>query len=62
MRALHLLGFKPVRQSGSHLFFQHFDGRNTLVPIHGGEEMGKGLIKQILRETQISAEEFVKYL
>ena len=62
MRALRLLGFKPVRQSGSHIFFQHPDGRTTLVPRHGGEDISRGLLRQILREIEIVPKEFLKYL
>ncbi len=62
MRALRSLGFKPVRQSGSHVFFQHLDGRTTLVPRHGGEDIGRGLLRQILREIEMPPEEFLRYL
>lgn len=62
MRVLNLLGFDAVRQRGSHIFFQHSDGRTTLVPRHGGEDIGRGLLRQILREVEMSPEEFIKYL
>ena len=62
MRALRLLGFKPIRQSGSHVFFEHPDGRTTLVPRHGGEDIGRGLLRQILREIEMIPDEFLKYL
>ena len=56
------LGFRAVRQSGSHIFFQHLDNRTTLVPRHGGEDIGRGLLRQILREAEITPEEFLKLL
>ncbi len=62
MRALRLIGFKAIRQSGSHVFFQHLDGRTTLVPHHGGEDIGRGLLRQILKEIELSPEEFTRYL
>ena len=37
-KILEKLGFKLVRQKGSHAFFQHSDGRVTLVPMHKGED------------------------
>ncbi|HEX9722009.1 MAG TPA: type II toxin-antitoxin system HicA family toxin [Candidatus Paceibacterota bacterium] len=61
-KALLQMGFYPVRQKGSHVFFKHEDGRTTLVPRHGGEEIGRGLVRQILREIQLTPEEFSKYL
>ena len=62
VRVLRELGFKAIRQRGSHLFFAHPDGRTTLVLIHGSEDIGRGLLKQILREIKISSDEFIKFL
>lgn len=62
IRALKMLGFHEIRQSGAHRFFKHPDGRTTLVPIHGGADIGRGLLRQILREIKISPEEFFNYL
>ena len=62
IRVLQKLGFVAVRQKGSHLFLAHPDGRATLVVIHGGEDIGRGLLRQILREIRVSPEEFRTYL
>jgi len=56
------MGFCPVRQKGSHVFFKHEDGRTTLLSKHPGEEIGRGLFRQILREINVTPEEFSKYL
>jgi len=56
------LGFYKVRQKGAHICFKHDDGRFTLVPSHGGEDIGRGLLRQILREIEVSPREFIKYL
>lgn len=57
-RILRDLGFQMVRQRGSHTFWQHADGRTTVVPIHGGEEIGRGLLRKILRDVQVDPDEF----
>lgn len=62
IRILNKIGFKRVRQSGSHIFFQHPDGRITLVPKHGGEDIGRGLLRQILREIELTPEDFLKHV
>ena len=62
IRVLNLLGFKKIRQKGSHIFFEHIDGRTTLVPSHAGEDISKGLIRQILKEIELTPEEFSGYL
>lgn len=56
------LGFKAVRQKGSHVFYRHPDGRYTTLPHHKGKDIGKGLTRQILREIDITPEEFVQFL
>ncbi|MDD5738535.1 MAG: type II toxin-antitoxin system HicA family toxin [Candidatus Pacebacteria bacterium] len=60
--ALKKMGFYEVRQKGSHLCFQHSDGRFTLVPCHSGEDIGRGLLRQILREINVSPVEFSNFL
>jgi len=40
----------------------HRDGRATVVPSHGGEDIGRGLLRQILRDIEVSPEEFLTYL
>ena len=59
MRALEALGFRPVRQKGSHLFMEHPDGRTTVVPIHPGEDIGRGLLRKIIRDAQVDEDEFL---
>lgn len=56
------LGFEAKRQSGSHVFYRHPDGRYTTLPHHGNQDLGRSLIRQILREIEISPEEFIRLL
>lgn len=62
IRILKKLGFSEVRQRGAHVCFKHPGGRFTLVPKHGGEDIGHGLLRQILKEIRVSPEEFSKLL
>lgn len=62
VRVLRRLGFRPARQKGSHLFFEHSDGRTTVVPMHSREDIGRGLLRQILREIEVTPDEFIKFL
>jgi predicted RNA binding protein YcfA (HicA-like mRNA interferase family) len=52
-------GFIVDRQSGSHAVFIHPDGRRTTVPIHGKRDLGKGLLRQIMRDAKLSVEELM---
>jgi predicted RNA binding protein YcfA (HicA-like mRNA interferase family) len=56
IRALRKLGFEVARIKGSHHFLQHRDGRCTVVPVHRGETIGRGLLAQILRDCDLSPE------
>ena len=58
IRALKKLGFQKIRQKGSHVIMRHRDGRITIVPIHKGEDIGPGLLLEIIKDTKISKEEF----
>jgi len=54
IKALGKLGFEVVRTRGSHHFLRHADGRCTVVPVHRGETIGRGLLSQILRDCEIT--------
>jgi len=62
IKALKSLGFKKTRQKGSHVFFKHMDGRATVVPIHKGEDIGRGLLRNIIKDTRLSKEDFLKLI
>jgi predicted RNA binding protein YcfA (HicA-like mRNA interferase family) len=62
IKALKKLGFEVVRSKGSHHFLQHADGRSTVVPVHSGETIGRGLLAQIRRDCEISIEELREVL
>lgn len=62
IKVLESKGFFQTRQKGSHKFFKHKDGRTTSVPFHGGEDIGKGLLRKILNQIEISPDEFQKLL
>lgn len=57
------IGLKIIRQSGSHVFLRHEDGRTTVIPNHPGEKIDRGLLNKIIKkDIQISREEFEKLL
>ncbi len=62
IKALGRAGFQILRQRGSHVYLKHPDGRTTVVPIHKGESVGRGLMRKIMRDTDLSREEFQKLL
>lgn len=51
-------GFAPRPAKSSHVVFTHPDGRRTVVPSHN-RPLRKGTLKAILRQAEISLEEFL---
>jgi predicted RNA binding protein YcfA (HicA-like mRNA interferase family) len=61
-RVLFHLGFQAVRQKGSHVFYRHADGRTTTVPHHAARDLSRPLTRSILRDIEISPEQFCELL
>lgn len=62
IKILQRLGFQIERQRGSHIYFSHPDGRATVVPLHKGEDIGRGLLRKILRDIKMEPQDFAKIL
>ena len=60
VRALRRIGFDVVRTRGSHVFLKHPDGGVTTVPVHSRETLGPGLLRSILRDVELSVEDFMR--
>ena len=62
IKLLNKIGFEVVRQRGSHVILKHLDGRVTVIPVHSGEDIGRGLLSKIIKDTRITREQFLKLL
>jgi predicted RNA binding protein YcfA (HicA-like mRNA interferase family) len=62
LSALSKAGFVEIRQKGSHVRLQHPDGRVATVPVHPGQDIGRGLLSKILRDAELSRDEFIELL
>jgi predicted RNA binding protein YcfA (HicA-like mRNA interferase family) len=58
----HVARFVEVRQRGAHRQFRHPDGRATTVPDHGGRDLSPILLRQIIKDIKMTAEEFIRCL
>jgi len=59
VRVLKKAGFVEKRQKGSHLtMWRESDKRRVTVPIHPGREVLIGTLRSILRDADISADNF----
>jgi predicted RNA binding protein YcfA (HicA-like mRNA interferase family) len=61
-KALSRLGFSAIRQRGSHVFYRHPDGRVTIVPNHPGRDLSRPLVREILREIELTPDRFLEIL
>jgi len=62
IKALEKIGFQQIRQKGSHLFMRHPDGRTTIITVHHGEKIGKGMIRKIINDAKITRDEWLNLI
>ncbi|MCX6785463.1 MAG: type II toxin-antitoxin system HicA family toxin [Candidatus Komeilibacteria bacterium] len=59
IKLLLTLGFKNIRTKGSHHFFFNLKtGETTTIPIHGNENLSIGLIKEIMKDINLSLSDY----
>lgn len=51
------LGFERLKQKGGHAIYKAGDGRLTSLPLQRGRNLAFPLVKEILKEIQISEEQ-----
>ncbi len=57
------LGFKEIRQKGSHKTFLHSDGRILTIPFHSNKDIPLGLLNKIIKDDlKLSRDEFEKIM
>ena len=53
------MGFQKIRQKGSHIRFEHSDGRKTIIPGHGEKDVPKVLLNKMIRyNLEMTLEDF----
>lgn len=63
VRALERAGFEKKRQKGSHVHLRReSDQRRVTVPVHKGADLPIGTLRGILRDAEISPEDFRQLL
>ena len=61
-KALVKLGFTVSRQSGSHRIYRNDQGKRVTIPYHKGKVLHPKVLKSILRDAELSLDEFQKLL
>ena len=58
IKVLEKAGFFFSRQSGSHKIYKNKEGKRTTVPYHSGKILHPKTLKSILRDANLTIEEF----
>jgi len=61
-KLLFLIGFVKVRQKGGHVFYRHPDGRFTTLTHHRGRVLSRPLIREVLKEIEITIDDYNQFL
>jgi len=62
VRVLEKRGFWLARQSGSHRIYKNEAGKRVTVPYHSGKILHPKVFKSILRDADLTVEQFQKLL
>jgi len=62
IRALERAGFTLVHQSGSHRLYRNEAGRRVMVPYHAEKILHPKVLRSILRDAELTPEEFKRLL
>jgi predicted RNA binding protein YcfA (HicA-like mRNA interferase family) len=62
IHALERAGFKLSRQSGSHKIYKNQVGKRATVPYHKGGVLHPKVLSSILKDAQLSKEDFLRLL
>lgn len=52
------IGYQSIRQKGSHIRLRHSKRKPLTIPNH--KILGKGLLRKLLRDSELSVEDFLK--
>ena len=62
IKVLERIGFFFVRQSGSHRIYKNKEGKRVTVPYHSKRILHPKVLKSILRDAELSLENFRKLI
>jgi len=62
IKVLQRVGFSLARQSGSHRIYKNREGKRVTVPYHAGKVLHPKVLKSILRDADLTVDEFKELL
>ena len=63
IKVLKKQGFEHLRTTGSHyIFIRRKDQLRVTVPVHKGHDLGRGLLLSIIKDMELTPNDFLKLL
>ncbi len=62
IKILNKVGFRPVRQKGSHVILMNEQRTRIVVPVHPGRKLKPGLVRVIIKEAGLTREKYFELL
>jgi len=62
VKILEKIGFRTVRQKGSHIIMINGQGTRIVIPVHPGRDIKPGLVRAIVKEAGLNRERFFRLL
>lgn len=63
IKAFEKIGYQVIRQRGSHIRMRHkIDNNKQPITIPNHKTLGKGLLRKLLRDTEITIEYFLELI
>ena len=62
VKAFHRIGYESDHQTGSHIILRHSDPPHRRLSVPDHEELAKGTLRALIRQTGLTVEEFIELL
>jgi predicted RNA binding protein YcfA (HicA-like mRNA interferase family) len=62
IKVLKKIGYKTVRQKGSHIRLKDMSGKLPPITVPDHKELRPGLLRKILKDAELTVEEFIQLL
>ncbi len=62
IKILAKIGFKPIRQKGSHIILMSEQRIRIVIPVHPGKKIKPSLIRVIIKEAGLMRDEYFELL
>lgn len=62
VKAFEKIGYRVVRTRGSHFRLHHINPKKNPLTIPNHKTLGRGLLRKLIRDTEINVEDFTKLL